>query len=93
MLTWKHYLRPYNTIRRLRLLAEARETINGLLQETVELSEQLSASQSALIGSLEARIKSLEKDLDLAKLATVSTVDPITRDSVLDTPEPKKYVN
>ena len=93
MLTWKHYLRPYNTIRRLRLLAEARETINGLIKKNVELLQKIVEHQQSFIALKDAEIARLKADVKLLEAATVSTVDPITRDSVLDPPGPKNWVN
>ena len=93
MLTWKHYLRPYNTIRRLRLLADAREGINGLIKKNIELLQKIVENQQAFIMLKDAEIARLKADVKLLEATTVRTVDPITRDGVLDPPEPKSYIN
>lgn len=86
-------LRPFRTIKQLTEIADTRAKTIGLLLKNLELTRQINETQQALITLRDEKIKSLEKDLELLKAATVSTVDPITRDSVLDPPEPKTFLN
>jgi len=99
MLTWKHYLRPYNTIKRLVMLADARLTLSKLsarqfesLQKITEHLQAIVESQKTLITLKDAEITRLKKDYDLLDAHLVNTVDQVHRDGI-EPPEPKKYLN
>ncbi len=92
MLSLRHYLRPYKTIRMLRQLVEAQEKNNALLRQLVESQNGLMKSQSRCIDTQDARLKMADADLALAKASTVVNKRDLC-DGIVDPPEGKGYIN
>jgi len=79
MLSLRHYLRPYKTIRFLLTLVD-------LLQQQIKLRQQLSGMETTLSKSRDARIMALESIVECQKMELQHRED-------VKLPSPSPYLN
>lgn len=91
MLTFKDkYLRPFRTMKLLVALCKSRGQIIEQQKTLLELQRDMNTAQNNCIAMQREVIQKLAAEVTLLKATTVSSVDTVNRDGVLDPAEPKK---
>ena len=93
MLTLRHYLRPFKTIRLLVNLADTRAKHIEMLTKCLEMTRSIGEKQAALLALREAIIERLKSERDLLTADTVVTVDQATRDGIEPPTSKPPYIN